>query len=152
MADVSKWDSKINPFQDILATRGIMDRIEEIESEYLDSDGEVSLRTTWTPGDSAEWEGLQKIISAVGEDAARGGTALIRESHFRDHIKDEYLEIGPELHEYDQKTHGYRQVPLDELYSRLPFSRIDWDAVAEDHESDYSILEFDGITYYYHAD
>lgn len=151
MADLSKWDHKINPFQDLLDTREIMDRIEEIESEYLDTEtGEpITAPGAWEDGDRAEWEGLQEIISAVGEVASRRGVTLIRESYFAEHIKDEYLEIGPELHEFDPNAYRYRRVPLDELFSRMPFDRIDWKAVAEDCRSDYSIYEFDGVTYYY---
>jgi hypothetical protein len=103
----------------------------------------------WDTADSVEWHGLAEIVDEIGDVACRDGVTLVHERYFRDHIKDGYMEIGGEYHEYSHKGHKMVHVPLGELYSRPPFNRIDWDAVASDEESYYSQTEIDGDTYYY---
>lgn len=144
----------VSPYDDMINGRKILERIEEIESEHMDEEGEVHGIGIWSKDDRDEWTTLTGLVAEIGEQHCRNGVILIRENHLRDHIKEEYDEIGGELYEYNSRYPGrgepqYRHVPWDELMNRPPFSCIDWDRVASECESDYSIVEFEGTTYYY---
>lgn len=139
---------------DIVDTRNIIDRIEELESENTDDDGEEFDITLWSDDDRTEYRGLQEIVTEVGEDACRDGVVLIHERYFTAHIKDLYLEIGGEYYEDETDHRGHptyrkRHVQNDELFARAPFRHINWDAMASEDASDYSELEVDGHTYLY---
>lgn len=155
MEKLDWYGRPVTPYDDIIDTRKIIERIEEIESEYDDGEGETHGIGIWAPLDREEWVTLTDLLSEIGEDACRDGVTLIRESYFKDYVREGYGEIGPELHEYRSKSGRatwdmeYVRVEWDELMSRPPFNCIDWEAVAEDERSDYSIVEFLGTTYYY---
>jgi hypothetical protein len=139
----------------IIDTRSILDRIKEIESENTDEEGELRVLRAWSEDDQKEWRELTEIIDEIGEDAARDGTMLIHEDYFPRHVRDEFLEIGPELYEYRSKSGRaswdmeYAMIQREELLRRQPFFSIDWQKVADDAWSDYSQLEVDGVTYLY---
>jgi hypothetical protein len=141
---------------DVIDTRNIINRLEEIESGYVGDEGDMAGYLNWSPDDQREWTGLARIIEEVG-DEARHGVALVHEAHFATYIRDEYLDMDPGLYEYKSQSGNrtwdleYVGIPADELYGRLPFARIDWQAVADDHRSDYSQLTIDGVTYLYRA-
>lgn len=135
---------------DLVDTRKLIERIEELELDHMDGDGIMTDVGLWDTVERVEYRGLAGLVEKIGEEACRDGVTLIHEAYFRDHIKEEYLEIGGEYHEEVPRSNGkMRYVPLVELYSRRPFNSIDWDAVASDEESDYSQVEIDGATYYY---
>jgi hypothetical protein len=140
---------------DIIDTRAILERIEEIESDNTDDEGEVHGLGAWPESDRKEWHGLTEIIEAVGEEASREGTALIRESYFVQYIEDEWLEIGDELYEMKSRsgsaTWDMEPVLIErgELLMRSPFCFIDWKRVADDVWSGYLQLVIDGTTYLY---
>ena len=137
---------------DAVDTSRILDRIEEIENDYLtyDAEGEdagLLPEDEWTTDDRTEITRLRGIIETVGEVSARDGVALIHERAFRDYIREGYQD-GPELYQYSGQTHRYE---LIDIYASPPFNHIDWDAVAEDDRSSYTPIEIDGDTYYYLA-
>lgn len=65
------------------------------------------------------------------EDLAEG--TLVHDQHIGVWVRDHYMESLP--------------VP-DKTWSELPFCHIDWEAVAKDRCSDYSIIEWEGETFY----
>lgn len=144
---------KVDPWQDTIDARDIAKRIEEIEFDHM-VDGEFDV-STWEPDEAHEYRVLTELLNELPDNAARYGMTMIRESYFRDHIREEYGEIGPELYELRSRSGNatwdmeLTRVPWDELMSRRPFSCIDWDAVAEECRSDYTSVEFEGTTYYY---
>jgi len=133
---------------DLIDTRDIVARIGEIELDNTDDEGELTPQDQWSVEDRAEHRGLTEVLDEVGDEAGHGVT-LISDHHFTDYIKDLHLEIGSELYEFNPGTYRHERISREELFSRSPFNRIDWDEVADDHRSDYSILEIDGRTYYY---
>lgn len=148
----------VSPYEIVIDGRQILERIEEIESEHTDDQGEVASADAWVPADAEEYRTLCELRDEVGEDACRNGVTLVRENHFEDYVRDEFLEIGPELYEYRSKSGRaswnleYVRVPLDELFMRLPFSKIDWSDVALEQWSYYSQTTFTGILYLYRAE
>lgn len=135
---------------DLVNTVAIIDRIDEIEDDHISRvTGELG---EIAPPYRAEYDGLKAIIDALGKDGRRHGVTLIHERHFTAYIKDLYLETGREYHEYDREGFKMVHVTNDELFSRMPFRRIDWNAVAQDEWSDYSQIEIDGDTYLYQGE
>lgn len=134
---------------DLIDTRDIIERIEELESDNTDDDGEEFDITLWSDDDRKEYRGLQEIVSEVGEDACRDGVSLVHERYMTDYIKDYHLDCGGEYYEFNPKTYRHDRIPLDDLYRRAPFNHIDWEAVARDEATSYSIIEIDGNTYYH---
>lgn len=139
---------------DLVNTRKIIERIDDLEMENSDDDGEMTHVDQWEESARKEYRGLAAVVHEVGEKACRDGVALVNERYFTAHIKDEYLEIGPEYYEDEtddrgRPTYRKRHVQNGELFARSPFKFIDWEAVAQDEWSDYSQLEVDGVTYLY---
>jgi hypothetical protein len=141
----------IDPNADVISGRKILDRMEELESEHWDPDTDETIpRERWDVDANNEWVILSDLVEEIGEQACRNGVTLIRESYFRDYVKDEYREIGGEYYEAERPYgYAYVRIPSEELYRRSPFNHIDWDAVAEDERSGYSIVEYNDVTYYY---
>lgn len=145
---------KISPWENIIDGRMILDRIEEIESGQVTDTGDEIPGTEWPDDARTEHRVLGELVYEIGEQSCRNGVTLVRESYLTEHIRDEHLEIGPEFWEQDPDCRWEKliRVSRDELYQRSPFNKIDWEAVAEEHRSDYSIVEFLGTTYYYVAE
>lgn len=146
--------SDVTNLCDIIDTRKVLQRIEELESDHLDEENcEVLSAASWNDDDWDEYSTLKKLIDEVRDnsnESPEDGVTLIRETYFDIYIQEGYFDgMGPELYEYDHKTHYYKLVPFDELATRPPFNRIDWAVVARDERSDYSEITFDGVDYYY---
>lgn len=145
--------SNVSNLCDVIDTRQVLDRLEELSEQYANDEGEITDTLTWIPDDREEWSDLNRLIEEVRNDShesVENGVTLIRETYFTDYIKDFYADGGGrELHEFDEKTHGYKRIPWDELMSRAPFNCIDWEGVAEEEKEGYSEFDYDGTTYYY---
>lgn len=137
----------INNFEDIIDSRDIIKRIEELDDERADlvaaieeaeSDG-LSLRKVRE--DLAEWD--QENASELNSlkalaDEAEGyapdwhhGETLIRYSYFKEYAMELADDIGA--------------VPANLAW---PLNCIDWDQAARELQMDYTAVEFDGVTYY----
>lgn len=92
---------------------------------------------------SIELAGELKLLTALLEDLAGNGgdedwrgdwypLLLVRDSHFRDFAQQEAEDLD-----------------LVKSDARWPYTCIDWTSAAEQLKQDYSIVEFDGITYWY---
>jgi antirestriction protein len=116
----------IDKYQDVLDSRDILDRIEDLETWAKDSPEDVS---------DGEREELA-ILKALAEEASASpdwpyGETLIRDSYFREYAEQLADDIGA--------------VPDD---AKWPLTHIDWEAAARELQYDYFPVDFDGVMYW----
>ena len=117
---------------DIIDTRDIIERFEQLETEMPDNDNEVR---NWT--DLEEYSDLQEILRDIkglgGDEQWRGDwypLTLIRESYFTAYTKDLLEDCGT--------------IPRD-----FPaWIAIDWERTAAALQSDYTDVDIIGVTYF----
>ncbi len=123
---------EIDNGQDIIDSRDIIARIEELES-LIEENNELADEDKEDLTD--ETEELEKLKALADEGANCAGdweygAALIRESYWVDYVQDLLADIG--------------DLPRD-----LPhYIVIDWEQTAENIRADYSTVTFDGVAYY----
>lgn len=131
---------------DIIDSRDIIERIEELESDYdelledYDNDPDKVLRECPEEDDRCDDVDMEELkalknLAEQGENYAPDwnyGEALIHEKHFTDYSKQLCEDIG--------------SIPSD--VPAYIADNIDWDGVAEDLKVDYTEVDFDGETYY----
>ena len=143
----------IDNTQDILDSRDVIARFEELESERealveaveeVPDDSEedpagIELLNAqqalcdWDAEYRAELKALSDFISEGSDEWRHGGT-LIRDSYFEDYARELAEEIGAT----DEKAaHG------------RPLNCIDWEQAARELQMDYTSADFDGVTYWY---
>jgi hypothetical protein len=122
----------IDNTQDILDSRDVLARLQELEDERDESE-EPDRRNQW---DDENGDELKALKAFVGEssDEWRHGVALIRESYFQEYAQELAEDIGA------LKDAG-----------NWPCTCIDWDRAAAELQQDYTGADFDGVTYYYLA-
>lgn len=131
---------------DLVTTDDIRSRMEELELDHTDDDGELTDVGLWDESPRKEYRGLVEVIEAVCGDNERDSVTLIHENHFEQHIRNWYADTyAGQYHE--QTREGMARLSWDDIMSRPPFDNIDWKAVAADEWSAYSQLEIDGVTY-----
>jgi hypothetical protein len=137
----------IDNSEDYLDVRGIIARVEELESELVDGE-ELSAETAKTRRDEAEQKGdskaddwseaylllslLEDMRGCGGDEQWRGDwypVTLIRDSYFETAM-DELLE---DIGDMPKNIPSYLKIT------------VDYDAL----QMDYSSVEFDGVTYWY---
>jgi hypothetical protein len=135
--------------QDVLDSRDINKRLEELEDAYSDWKKEQerefgkwqedSPNDPVSDSDFEDWDELVSLRDLVEQCKDGGdweyGESLIRDTYFTDYCHDMVEDIG--------------DLPKD-----LPFyieNNIDWDGVAEDLKADYTEVDFDGVTYFLRA-
>ena len=112
--------------QDIIDSRDIIDRIEELK-ELIEGEGCDEACTEYKL-ELAMLEDLAKQGEAESSDWVHGET-LIHRLHFVDYVADMLADCGT--------------IPRD-----IPwFVEIDWEATAGNVEADYSSIDFDGVEY-----
>ena len=122
----------ISNTDDVIDSRDVIDRIEELEGER---DSWVDETTDWVNANPDDYAELMALTAL--QDEAEGyapdwtyGETLIRDSYFTDYTR-ELLE-------------DCRYIPHN-----LPhYIEIDWDATARNIQQDYTSVEFDGVTYW----
>ena len=121
---------------DIIDTRDIIARIEELEDEMQ---GEIPEGTTWEGTEQAEeLAALTAIMADLkgngGDEQWRGDwypVTLVREDYFTDYARDLCFDTGT--------------IPSD-----LPeWVEIDWERTALNVRYDYTSTEINGVTYWY---
>lgn len=142
----------IDNTQDILDSRDIIARIEELESELMDARDHYGVlwdeddekqsqcsRDQYVADSMAEYHADEiaelaslKHLAEQAESSSDWiyGEALIRESYFTDYARDLAEDIGA----------------IDEN-ATWPHTFIDWDAAAEALKQDYTSVDFDGVEY-----
>lgn len=132
----------INSYMDIIDSRDIVERIEELESEIEDTEDELS------ESDEPETETVDYLIKLKEEltvlqntvDQAddmgsfNDGEALIRDSYFVEYAQELAEDIGA--------------MPND---SQWPAYCIDWEYAARELQYDYTDIYFDDVLYWIRA-
>jgi len=123
----------ISNMDDIIDSRDVIARIEELEGER--DDYWTGTEAGWSndnPEDAAELEALQSLAEEAEGYAAdwQYGEALIRYSYFTEYAMDMLRDCG-------------------ELPSETPwYIAIDEEQTAENIKVDYTEVDFDGVSYY----
>ena len=123
--------STVDNYQDILDSRDVDSRIEELEAER---DAAVE---DGNPDDFTDGEELAALVAF--RDEADGycsdwqyGVTLIRDSYFKAYAQELADDIG-----------------ALEKDTQWPYTCIDWDQAARELQMDYSSAELDGVTYWF---
>lgn len=140
----------ISNSDDLIDSRDVIARIAELESE---TEGAVERGGLWfvpsvldsgeeSPSEedidvTDEVEELQKLRKFAEEGMSFPdwvyGETFIRESYFPQSARDLAEDI---IFDYNQQS------------SIWPFTCIDWERAVRELKMDYSVIEFDGVTYY----
>lgn len=118
----------LDNYQDVIDSRDVIARIEELESLVNDED---------SPLDDDETDEL-KLLQSLAEDASGSpdwvyGETLIRDSYFAEYAQ----ELAEDC--------GY----LDQAGSdRWPFTCIDWEKAARELQQDYYLVNFGSTEYW----
>lgn len=128
--------NEITNSEDIIDSRDIIARIEDLESEGIKPYSEY--KTEEEAGENIELaqelESLKKLTEEASSysDDWDFGCTLIRDSYFTEYAEELCKDIG--------------DIPQD-----LPWyiaNHIDWDGVASEIKQDYTIVDFDGVEYF----
>ena len=122
--------NSISNLSDIIDIRDVIERFEEIESEFAG--------TTMPEAEAAEHKMLLALLAACkgnGGDEEWDGNwypiALIRASYFQDYAQEFADDCG-----------------LIDNKATWPYTCIDWEQAARELKMDYTPIEFDGVTYF----
>jgi hypothetical protein len=145
--------------EDVLDSRDVIARFEEMESEREDlflelegakdgSLGEDATRLAEATAALAEWDELngeelkaltdflEELKGNGGDEQWRGDwypVTLVRESYWRDYAQEYAEDVGDPT----MRDAGW------------PYNCIDWDQAARELRIDYTCSDFDGVTYWY---
>ncbi len=136
MADISNRE-------DIMDSRDIISRIEELEDErdlyepQSVDDGDEVTSEDWAEANPEDAEELEHLKSFASELENYGdwehGATVIRESYFTEYAEDLVKEVG-------------------DMPSEIPgYIVINWEATADNLKVDYTEADFDGVTYFMRA-
>ena len=119
---------EISNHDDIIDSRDIIERIDELENMSLDEDGNGL--------DEDETKELEILyaLAKEGEDYSpdwKYGETLIRDTYFKDYAREMAYDIG-----------------AIDPNANWPTTCIDWDEVADELKMDYSIIDYGGIDYW----
>lgn len=119
----------IDNSMDVIDSRDVIARIEELESEWCPSDESDGT-------DNQEREELAALVALADEASGcaadwQYGETLIRDSYFKDYAQELAEDIGA----------------IDSNAS-WPNTCIDWDQAARELQMDYTAVDFDGVTYW----
>lgn len=128
--------STIDNTEDVLDSRDIIERIEELETmlEGLGSMGDADMQ-----GLADEWQEMQALKALAKECEGYGdweyGETLIRSSYFVEYITD--------------LIHDCYEMPKEMHSGQWPYCHItiDYEAAARDAEHDYMTVDFNGQEY-----
>ena len=118
---------------DVLDSRDIIARIEELEGELPKDASEVM------PGTSEELEAIReelRVLRELAEEASGSpdwqyGETLVRDSYFKDYAQELADDCG--------------MIPEGQGW---PLRCIDWDQAADELKGDYFSVDFDGVGYW----
>lgn len=152
--------NSISNYDDIIDSRDIISRFEELQEEHLDlahevQDAQQSVEIATDADEEAEagdrlesaereledWEAdnLEELeslreLNRQGEDYAadwQHGVTLIRDSYFEEYAEELAHDIG-----------------AIDRNAAWPMSCIDWEQAARELKMDYTSVDFDGVTYW----
>ena len=126
---------EIDNSQDMIDSRDVIARIEELEGDLVDcDDGQECPDCDWKRDEL-------KILKALADEASgyaadwQYGEALIRDSYFRDYAE----ELAEDC--------GMIQSDISDKWPYTCFD-IDWEQAARELQQDYTCVDFDGVTYW----
>ena len=128
--------TEVNNQQDVLDSRDIIERIDELEKELgIEPETVINEMTEEEMGDNAEsYEELQTLRDLAEEGEQYGdwkhGEPLIRESYFTDFTEELVKDFG----------YIAKDFPC--------WIAVDWEKTAENVMQDYTTLDFGGVDYY----
>lgn len=133
----------INNTDDVIDSRDVIERIEELENEQAElvqklSDGEIT-EAEMREFDADEGMELDSLRSLAEQCEGYGdwqyGEQVIRRSYFVDYITD--------------LIHDCYELPKDMNSGRWPYSHLtfDYEAAANEAEIDYMSVDFNGVEY-----
>lgn len=137
---------EINNHEDILDSRDIIARIDDLTEELTSLEADVSAAETektldeaksalgtWDASEEAEELKVLKALQAEAEGSPdwRHGETLIRDSYFREYAEQLADDVC------DMKS-----------ASAWPFCHIDWEAAADALKADYFSVDYDGVEYW----
>lgn len=126
--------------EDVLDSRDVIERIEELESELEGSVADTTAGTvTSADGETDLTEEATELLALKGlADEAEGycpdwtyGATLIRDSYFKEYAQELADDIGA--------------INRDQTW---PNNCIDWDEAARQLKQDYTGVDFAGVTYW----
>ena len=133
----------VSNHDDIIDSRDIIERIEELESEHsyllggavgpddLGDDARAEF-IAWEDEYGAELDTLRKLADdASGSPDWEWGETLIRDSYFEDYTQELAEDIGAVKHD-----------------ASWPNNCIDWGQAARELKTDYFCVDFDGVEYW----
>lgn len=120
--------------EDLIDSRDVIARIEELQSERDDYEPDDETAATWEDENPDEAEELKTLeaLAEKGESYASDwihGATLINESYFTEYAED-----------LIKDCYSLKDIP--------PFMVIDWEETADNIKVDYSEVDFDGTTFY----
>jgi hypothetical protein len=142
----------ISKYDEIIDSRDVIKRIEELEEERQSLQDDVDIANTedppnpsalneaeealseWDNADDAEELKALKALAEEGEGYSdwRHGAQLINEDYFETYAR----EFAEDLHGAEMRSAAW------------PFSCIDWEQAAAELQQDYSAVDFDGQTFW----
>ena len=129
---------EISSTDDVIDTRDICERIEELEAEVDNindmPEGDMMKDTVEASDARAELKTLRALveeIEAYSGDKCSDGVTMIRDSYFKDYAQELADDIG-----------------AIDVKATWPCNCIDWDQAARELQMDYSAVEFEGITFW----
>jgi hypothetical protein len=117
---------EVNENQDILDSRDIQERIDELEL-YISDD-------VFDEMEKDELESLQTFKDEVDSTEWDSGITFIRDSYFVEFAQQEAEDLG-----------------LVQDNISWPYTCINWDDAADELRNDYSSIDFNGVGYWYRS-
>lgn len=141
---------------EVIDTRNIAQRIEDLEAEHVTADGEEVPVEDWPEVFRDEHRELTRLLGEIsdslpnGWDLSANGDAVIvvRDDHLDEYVKHWYADTyGGDLHTEDRYGTKVR-LSWDDVMDREPFKWVDWEAAADEWRTRCSTVEYYGVTYY----
>lgn len=125
----------IDNTKDLIDSRDVSRRIDELDDEREAYDDVATGDEDWetdNEDDAKELAALIRFRDDANTSEWKSGVTFVRDSHFTDYAEQLADDIG-----------------AIDSNAKWPLNHIDWDAAADELKTDYSSVEFDGVTYWY---
>jgi predicted nucleic acid-binding Zn-ribbon protein len=138
----------IDNSQDIMDSRDIIERLEELQSERDDKAAEIK-RLKAEGADKEDLESLRDELNDLDEELEplkafceecsgyapdwEHGATVIRDSYFQEYAE----QLADDCGMVDSK-----------IADKWPYRCIDWEKAAEELQQDYTCVDFDGVDYW----